>query len=775
MAAFGDAPFFDAPAASNVALGQTTNQSFLSCVENDLDMPQDRPATGSPSEGSLDRRRKAYRRSFLPTLGDAAPSSGVRSLGTADCVVMADVEMPSPNSGPRSSRATVLRPSPPPRLVQVGHANPSAESMMELSVRSRPFYDTETPPAQTDADEECGSQEPLADSSGATHHYGGIELSMDGVTLRRRKPWWLRRRMVTQLDSCSLRIPPGSVHCITSLSSTYSRCALAVLAGVRAVAHAEGAALANAYPTTVLRYRRQVGYVTSLDGILLEVTVFENLLFATQLRFHVDAQTERELIRKAAADALLTDYLDIRASLLNPARRYLLALAMELVAEPIVLLLEDPLSFFSLAHLQLFVRMLHRLRHRNPSGTVVWSGSAIPWTLFDDIDSLTLLSTEGRTFYTGHKKDVEAFLQEDLGILRVPGEDVVDIMAQTEVDTLAVTRASFLFRNSRYHRQLQQGLQAHRARIATNAFATLPDTTRAPPRYLRVQWLLLAYALRGNVLGRVALVLWAGLFVVILLVCAIVALTDGEGQGNMQNVRGTLFLLLSCSVQINSIFLKAELRNWRMFQLLKKNLYISVTPYFVATIVRVAAPRLCFALAGWICAAVIFQKAAVVSLSITMALTSFTHACLGLVAVYWFPRFDYLLLLNHIYYGYCVIISGFLVSLTSIPRFLQFLSILRIGYGGLLAAELRGRTFGCDSASSGSEMESGSRISSRASAFLAPSASCYTGQQYLDFIGLSDDSWGMSVLILLALSVGITITLGLSMHITSGATLLSST
>lgn len=78
---------------------------------------------------------------------------------------------------------------------------------------------------QTDADEERDSREPLAASLGATHHYGGVELSMDGVTLRRPKPLWLRRRMVARLDSCSLRIPlpPDSVHCIMSLSSTYGR------------------------------------------------------------------------------------------------------------------------------------------------------------------------------------------------------------------------------------------------------------------------------------------------------------------------------------------------------------------------------------------------------------------------------------------------------------------------------------------------------------------------------------------------------------------------
>nr|CAJ2475854.1 unnamed protein product [Leishmania braziliensis] len=688
---------------------------------------------------------------------------------------MSDVEMTSSHSGPRRNRATVLPPALRSAPREAEKHLSSAASMTDLTTKCRPLNDTVMRSTYADANAERGLQELPAVSPGATHRRSGIELSMDGVSLCRPRCRCLRRQMVTHLNSCSLRIPPGSVHCITSLRSMYSRCALAVLAGVDAVAHAEGTALANTYPTTALRYRRQVGYVASLDGIILEATVSENLLFAIQLRFDADARTERKLIGKAAADALLTDYLHVRASLLCPARRYLLALAMELVAEPIVLLLEDPLPLFSLAHLQLFARMLHRLHHRNPNGTVVWSGSTIPWTLFDHIDGLTLLSADGKTFYTGHKKGVEAFLQEDLGILCVPGEDVVDIMAQMELDTAAITRALLSFRNSRYNLQLQHDLQAHRARIETNTFATLPEETRAPPHYLRMQWLLLVHALRGNVVGRTALVPWVGLLVVILLVCVLVALTDGEGQGDMQNVRGVLFLLLSCSVQINSIFLKAELRNWRAFQSLKDTLHISVTPYFVATIVRLVAPRLCFALAGCSCAAVIFQEAAVVSLSIMMALTSFTHASLGLVAVYWLPRFDYLLLLNHVYYGYCVITSGFFISLTSIPRFFQFLSILRIGYGGLLATELRGRTFGCDATSPGSHMESSSNISRSASAALTPSSLCYTGQQYLDLIGLSDDSWGMSALVLLWLSFGIMITLWLSMHISSSAKLFSST
>ncbi|KAG5475930.1 hypothetical protein CUR178_03644 [Leishmania enriettii] len=182
----------------------------------------------------------------------------------------------------------------------------------------------------------------------------------------------------------------------------------------------------------------------------------------------------------------------------------------------------------------------------------------------------------------------------------------------------------------------------------------------------------------------------------------------------MHDLCGMLFLLFSCSVQINSIFLKAELRNRRAFQSLKSNLHISVTPYFVVTIVRLGAPRLCFALTGCICAAVLSQKVTVVSISIIIALASFTHVCLALVAVYWFPYFNYLLLLNHVYYGLWVVVSGFLVPLTSLQSFLQFLSILRIGYGGSLATALRGRTFGCDPAPPGPGMMSSSDTSSSA-------------------------------------------------------------
>lgn len=104
----------------------------------------------------------------------------------------------------------------------------------------------------------------------------------------------------------------------------------------------------------------------------------------------------------------------------------------------------------------------------------------------------------------------------------------------------------------------------------------------------------------------------------------------------MQSVRDALFLLLSCSVQINSIFCEGSAAEPAYVSVAQEEPVHPRHPLLRGHGCACRCTASCLALAGSICAAVIFQKAAVVSLSITMPLTSFTHACLGLVAVYWF-------------------------------------------------------------------------------------------------------------------------------------------
>ncbi|KPA81030.1 hypothetical protein ABB37_04400 [Leptomonas pyrrhocoris] len=803
-----DSLFFDPPAIDNsfvsTPLQGSLTRSYLSVDLEETSGAETSPQTtaaASCTDIAL-RRGQAYRRTDVGGRGGTTPR--VRSL---EGVAM-NMQTYVGRSRPATSAATPASAASTPaltRAVLAEHVEASSWSHPLTPPDSRdtlpllPMRDfataatasaaaSDTPPADAKATTPTALR-PSEDAEGSVHVAtrssrmeepleslflsrqltgsaadSGFELSMESVTLQISERHFFRAHPITYLDDCSLHIAPGSMHCIASLNPAHARAALAVLAGVDTVASARGATLANALPASSLRYRRQVAYVASLDCCTAEATVYDNLAFATRIRYVVDAPTLREVVEQAASEAFLMDQLLTRASDLGPAQRYLLATAMELVADPTVLLLQDPLAFFSLAELQLFTQLLRSVRRRNPARTVVWSGSAIPWTLFDSIDSLTLLTTGGKTFYSGNKEGVESFLQEDLGILRVPGEDVMDIMAQTEVDVVAVTDSTVAFRNSKFYRAVQHEIEAHRTRVSANAFSQPPEPPHPSPSYASVQSSLLLYTLRRSVLDKAALVPWVGLFVVMVLVCMLVAATDGKQERSLQNTCGVLFLLLSCSVQINSIFLKSELRDWRTFLSFRNNLCFPVLPYYVATVVRLLVPRLCFAVASSICGAVIFAEATAASLSAMMSLLSFAHACLGLIAVYWVPRVEMLMAANHLYYAYCVICCGFLLSVTQIPVFFQVLSLLRIAYGGLLAKEIGALTW-CDTAS-GDDL-SGSAASDS-------SSSCLTGQKYLTLMGLQQDSLGQSVLGLSLLSLVMMAALAISMHLSPSAKLFSS-
>lgn len=810
LAVLPDALFFDPPTVDNsVVSAQRGSPSSLLFAVTDAEGtsgvdPSPHTAVTPDITDCFHRRGQAYRRANVS--GAAGATSRMRSLDSVAVMMQSDVvatsaacaessTMSAPVAQATSTSTTSYltkaglaeqmeplssscagTPPPAPRdglslipmrdLTSATNTASVEENGKTVATGPRPCEEVDgSVHIATRAQRHCGPamSSPSERPADPNELDCGFELSLESVTLQLSERRYFRMHPVTYLDDCSLHIAPGSMHCIASLNPAYARTALAALAGVDSIAGAQGARLANALPTSSLRYRRHVAYVASLDCCTEEATVYDNLAFATRIRFLVDEQTLRELVEQAASDAFLTDQLHTRASELGPGRRYLLATAMELVAAPTVLLLEDPLSFFSLAELQLFTQLLHSMHRRNPVRTVVWSCSTIPWTLFDCIDGITLLTTGGKTFYTGAKQNVEAFLQKDLGILRVPGEDVMDIMAQTEVDTVAVAHATVSFYNSKYYRELRHELEAHRTRISANAFPSPPEPSRPAPSYASVQSSLLVYTLRRNVLGKAALVPWVGLFVVLMLVIVLVAIANGSPGKNLQNTCGVLFLLLSCSVQINSIFFKSELRDWRTFTSFRNNLYFSVTPYYVATIVRLLAPRLCFALVGSICGAVIFAQTTAVSLSAMMSLLSFTHACLGLFAVYWFPRLELLTWANHIYYAYCVMCSGYLISLSHVPLFFQVVSLLRIAYGGMLSEEIS-KLLWCKSTAGYDAATSDSQVSS----------DCFLGKSYLLVMGLENDSFGKSVLGLSLFSLAMMAVLALTMYLSSSLKLFSS-
>jgi ABC-type multidrug transport system ATPase subunit len=90
--------------------------------------------------------------------------------------------------------------------------------------------------------------------------------------------------------------------------------------------------------------RYGIGYVTSDDPLHDELTVAEELLFAGALRGAADASTEtiEETVRQVVEELGLMDKADQRIASLSRGERRRVSLAMELVGQPDVLLLDEP-------------------------------------------------------------------------------------------------------------------------------------------------------------------------------------------------------------------------------------------------------------------------------------------------------------------------------------------------------------------------------------------------------------------------------------------------
>lgn len=593
---------------------------------------------------------------------------------------------------------------------------------------------------------------------------------MDRVGLvKRRLRWFRRRKVLTYLKECSLYIPPGSFHCIASITPLYASAAMAVLAGVEEAATMNGMARANELSTTSPQYRQRIAHVASLDYCNEDLSVEENIKFAIRIRLSTTKAAMMAIVNDTAEQTLLSELMDAKVSTLSPSHRYLLAVAMELVTMPLVLLLDRPLFYFPLSQLHLLLRCIRNLQCRDPSRTIVLASTSIPWPLFDELDSVTLLTSEGRVFFTGEKRYIEQFLQEDLAILCVPGEAVIDILTQMEEDKASISNAAISFSRSIYNAKLQRCINTHRTRVAEDSFPPIapPPLGRSSQYQQSIQSALFMYSLQRNFFLRSSLLPWVGMLVLLPLLCIVAPLVESGTQGDMQNVCGVIFLLLSCSIQINYIFVDSELQVCSAFLGLRNKVGVSILPFFLVTLLRVLLPRLLFFVAGTIYSFAVFHTFIVGQMCFSIALTSFIYAGLMQLLIYQFHDTGRVSMVQHLYYVYCVIFSGYLLSLSSVPAVVQYLSLLRIGYGGLVESVLKGKRYGCDnvtnttiildngsddygclgnsdSSSSSSAAGASSCFSNSTSDVTATSRFCYTGDQFLELQGLGNLSWEVS-------------------------------
>jgi energy-coupling factor transporter ATP-binding protein EcfA2 len=609
-------------------------------------------------------------------------------------------------------------------------------------------------------------------------------IAFEGVTLEVRQPsLWSARRPV--LQDVSGVFGPFGLHCVVCPDPAVSLHCLQVLAGIQRRLTG-GCVMANAIPCASQVVRSRIGFITSIDGCVLEATVRDNLTFCVNMRVVPSSgSTVEELVDHVAQIVELDapDLMDGLVDSLTKGQRLRLAIAMELVLGPAAIMIADPLPLLLQGELPQFLRVLRRIEnssglqqptqhHRQQRCLVLVSSAHLPYLFYEALDTLLLLSASGLAAFQGNRGDCVAFLSVILQQRSTPatgaadasvtfrgrtleeretllaaerlevlsrGEAIADLMVQWEMEgemghvVNAYNASSWRHASLEVIRRYKDSVDMIGGNQAMTRVLRRHKTPRAVTRML----LLLRYTVRRALFKPDFIFAWVGLFVTFFLLAAL-SNRQGADQNGMQNKRGIIFFLLSCVTHVNSIFIEAEVFEYRSFVHLRNNQYFSVPEYFAATIARVAIPRIIFSVIGALFSSFIFAFA--LPLAVLLGLVSFTHHVLLLLLTFWWPSPKLLTKISLVYYAYSVMFSGFLICLSSVPGFLSDISVLRRAYGGALAHELRDRPYSCD-------------------AQVVPNITlamsyCYTGNQYLQMEGFDGDSWGRSCAVLgVALSI----------------------
>lgn len=110
---------------------------------------------------------------------------------------------------------------------------------------------------------------------------------------------------------------------------------------------------------------------------------------------------------------------------LSGGERRRLAVAVEMLSQPEVLLLDEPTTGLDASAAFLLVRLLRQVA-RETGTAVVLSIHQPSQLLYDLADSLLLLAPRGRQMYFGPAPNVESYVLGVLGLSRVPSENLAD-------------------------------------------------------------------------------------------------------------------------------------------------------------------------------------------------------------------------------------------------------------------------------------------------------------------------------------------------------------
>ncbi|MFI5022895.1 MAG: ribosome-associated ATPase/putative transporter RbbA [Alphaproteobacteria bacterium] len=147
----------------------------------------------------------------------------------------------------------------------------------------------------------------------------------------------------TAVDRASFDIERGEIFCFVGSNGSGKTTTMKMLTGLLPPSEGEALLFGETIAAGDMASRKRVGYMSQSFSLYSELTVRQNLVLHARL-FHIPREAARTRIADLVRQFELGDYLDQRASELPLGIRQRLSLAVAVVHQPEMLILDEPTS-----------------------------------------------------------------------------------------------------------------------------------------------------------------------------------------------------------------------------------------------------------------------------------------------------------------------------------------------------------------------------------------------------------------------------------------------
>ncbi|CAG5928594.1 unnamed protein product [Menidia menidia] len=508
------------------------------------------------------------------------------------------------------------------------------------------------------------------------------------------------------------------------------------------------------------------GYVVQDDVLLGTLTVRENLRFSAALRLPSSvSQREKEArVNHLIKELALTKVADSKVGTqmtrgISGGERKRTSIGMELIIDPAVLFLDEPTTGLDASTANSVLLLLKRMAGQGR--TIIMSIHQPRYSIYRLFDTLTLL-VGGKMVYHGpapkaldyfasigypcepHNNPADFFLDVINGdytattMARVPGSQALDC------EEVSGTRQSIEehlveeYRNSSYRTETQDELK----RIVQNKKTTSRTNARVitynSSFFQQLRWVF-QRTFQNLLLNPQTSVAQLGVNIFLALIVGAIFFGVKEDQSGIQNRMGALFFITTnqCFSTVSAAEVFITERHLFVHEYISG--YYRVSVYFLSKILSDITMRtitsIIFSFIVYFLIGLKSTVSAFLVFTLTVTLVAYTATAMTMAI----SADQSVVALANIFmtitFVFMMIFSGLLVNLPSVMDWLvwlKYFSIPRYGLAALKINEFVGLKF-CD--------EPGIPVVPNCTVNTA--GQICTGEQYLDYLGIENSSWGL--------------------------------